>query len=120
MAAAATGGELLLKNTIPEHVRAVIHVARECGCEIKNTALIRVSGPEGLVPLIRSDFRTDFNRYAAPGPGIMTTAHGTSIIVETVFKTGTSMLKSCSDGREYKVEGRIAIIKGVRKWSEQM
>jgi UDP-N-acetylglucosamine 1-carboxyvinyltransferase len=120
VAAAATGGELLLKNTIPEHVRAVIHVARECGCEIKEYGnSIRVSGPERPRPVdsIRTlpypGFPTDMQPQVL---ALLTTAHGTSIIVETVFENRYKHVEELLRmGANIKVEGRIAIIKGVRK-----
>ena len=47
---------------------------------------------------------------------LLTTAHGTSIIVETVFENRYKHVEELLRmGANIKVEGRIAIIKGVRK-----
>jgi UDP-N-acetylglucosamine 1-carboxyvinyltransferase len=119
-AAATTGGDLVLRKVIPEHIRAVIHVARECGCIIREYSdSIRVKGPERPNPIdsLRTlpypGFPTDMQPQIL---ALLTTANGTSIIVETVFENRYKHVEELLRmGANIKVEGRIAVIKGVRK-----
>jgi UDP-N-acetylglucosamine 1-carboxyvinyltransferase len=119
-AAAATRGQLVLRNITPEHIRAVIHVARECGCVIQeNSDCIRVKGPQRPRPVdsIRTlpypGFPTDMQPQIL---ALLTIAQGTSIIVETVFENRYKHVEELLRmGANIKVEGRIAVIKGVEK-----
>jgi UDP-N-acetylglucosamine 1-carboxyvinyltransferase len=119
-AAAITGGRLVLKNTIPEHTRAISHVLRECGCEIKEYKHnITITGPlrPNSIDIIRTlpfpGFPTDMQSQIV---ALLTLAKGTSIIVETVFENRYRHVDELIRmGADITIEGRIAVIKGVEK-----
>ena len=88
MAVAATQGEAILENVMPEHLRTPIMKLRETGVQVEEgETTIRVAAPE---PIVSTDLET------APYPGfptdlqqpfgvLMSIARGTSIIRETIF-----------------------------------
>ena len=89
MAAAVTGGEIVLDNVIPRHLDAVIAKLREAGVQIREeSGRLIVQAPPRLRALeyVRTlpypGFPTDLQ---APMMAVLTRAHGTSIIVENVF-----------------------------------
>jgi UDP-N-acetylglucosamine 1-carboxyvinyltransferase len=120
VAAGITGGELLLRNVIPEHLGSIISLLRESGCKItvKDGTLL-VGGPARLraIDIVRTlpypGFPTDMQ---AQFVAMLSVARGTSIMVETVFenryKHVGELLKM---GANIKLEGRIAVIKGVKR-----
>jgi len=120
IASAITGGDILLKSVVPEHLNSVISYLRESGCRINaKRCSIHISGPQRpkALDIVRTlpypGFPTDMQAQMS---ALLTVARGTSIIVETVFenryKHVDELLKM---GANIKVEGRIAVIKGVRK-----
>lgn len=120
LAAGITGGDLLLKNIEPEHVNSITSILRECGCKIiiKGNKM-QVAGPARLrsIDSIRTlpypGFPTDMQAQMVAA---LSVARGTSIMVETVFenryKHVDELLKM---GACIKLEGRMAVIKGVKK-----
>jgi UDP-N-acetylglucosamine 1-carboxyvinyltransferase len=87
-AAGITGGELLLRNVIPEHMSSITAILRESGCRIsiKGSTML-IIGPSRLraVDIIRTlpypGFPTDMQAQLV---AMLTMARGTSIMVETV------------------------------------
>ncbi len=121
-AAAVTRGDIAVKKAVPEHVRAIVYTLRECGCRIKeyNDAL-HIIGPErpACIDTLRTlpypGFPTDMQAQIG---AVLTVAKGTSIIVETVFESRYKYVDELIRmGADIKIEGRIAIIKGVSKLS---
>lgn len=119
-AAAITGSELTLKNVIPEHISSVISLLRECGCRIsiKGSTLV-ISSPSRLnsIDMVRTlpypGFPTDMQAQIL---AMTTIARGTSIIVETVFENRYKHVDELLRmGANIKLEGRIAVIKGVKR-----
>ena len=119
--AAATSGKLELNNVIPEHITPVIKKLEECGCKFEiNKKRIIIETPKKLKSV---DIKT------MPYPGFPTDmqsvftsmlciARGTSVIVENIFENRykyTNELKRM--GAKINIEGKIAIVKGVRKLS---
>ncbi|MDW7652435.1 MAG: UDP-N-acetylglucosamine 1-carboxyvinyltransferase [Bacillota bacterium] len=89
MAAANTGGDVLLENVIPGHLDAVISKLRETGAQIREeNDRLRIQGPERpkAVEFVRTlpypGFPTDLQ---APMMALLTRASGTSIVIENVF-----------------------------------
>jgi UDP-N-acetylglucosamine 1-carboxyvinyltransferase len=94
VAAAITGGELMITNCEPGHLQAVIEKLREVGVKIEQTDRdkLRVAGNgESLAPYKAADvttavypgFPTDMQaQYMA----LMTQAEGDSVITETIFE----------------------------------
>ena len=117
--AAATSGNLKLNNIIPEHITPMLDKLEECGCKFnidKNS--IMLESPKKLKAVdIKTmpypGFPTDMQSVFT---SMLTTAKGTSIIVENIFENRykyTNELKRM--GAKINIEGKIAIVKGVRK-----
>lgn len=119
VAAAITGGEVTLTNVIPEHVEAVTAKLREAGVKIFDSDnIIKIIGPEKLKAI---DFKT------LPYPGFPTDmqsplmvlaciAEGTSIVTESIFENRFKHVDEMRRmGADIKIEGRVAIVKGVPK-----
>ena len=118
---AITGGDVLLKNVIPEHVEAVIAKLREVGVVIiESNSGIRVQGTRSLKGV---DFKTmPFPGFPtdlqAPLLALMTIAGGTSVVTETIFENRFKHVDEFRRmGADIKVEGRVAIVKGVESLS---
>ena len=117
--AAMTGGSLKLKNADATHITPVIDKLEESGCKIetyKNT--IQIEGPKKLKAVdIKTmpypGFPTDMQSIFAT---TMTVAKGTSVIVENIFENRYKYTQELVRmGAKIKVEGKTAVIKGVRK-----
>jgi UDP-N-acetylglucosamine 1-carboxyvinyltransferase len=117
VAAAITGGELLLTNCAPEHLSAITDKLRNCGVEIHAEASggLRVCRPG---PLRSADVTTEeYPGFAtdmqAQYMALMTQAAGTSIIIETIFENrflhASEMMRM---GADITVEGRQAVVRG--------
>lgn len=122
-AAAATGGDILIKNIREDHMSSVIPVFEETGCiiEYPQKHSLRLKAPERLYAsrIIRTNPYPGFPTDAqAPVMAMTTVADGTSIIVENIFE---SRYKHVGEllrlGADIKVEGRVAIVEGVRRLS---
>ncbi|PKM82216.1 MAG: UDP-N-acetylglucosamine 1-carboxyvinyltransferase [Firmicutes bacterium HGW-Firmicutes-14] len=121
VAATLTGGEVYLENVISEHLKPVIAKLEEVGAKIKNGgAGVRVTAPDKILPI---------NLQTLPYPGfptdmqsqmtsLLAVADGTSIITETVFENRFMHTEELIRmGADIKVDGRIAVIKGVSRLS---
>lgn len=118
--AAATGGNIEITEVIPEHFSALLFKLKEAGCKLKiEKTKIEIESPKRLfsVDTIKTlpypAFPTDLQ---APMLALMSIASGTSIIVENIFE---NRFKHVNDlikmGAKITIEGRTAIIKGVKK-----
>lgn len=122
-AAAVTVGDLLLKNVVKEHIGAVIPVFEEAGCTIetnyKNSLRIIAPTRPYFNRMIRTmpypGFPTDAQ---APVMAMSCLADGTSVFVENIF---TNRYKHVGEllrlGADIKVEGRVAVVEGVKRLS---
>jgi len=121
IAAAITGGDVLIEKADPLLLKPLIVKLEEAGVQIKlKKNLIEVIGPDRVKAV---DIKT------LPFPGFATdmqpqfmalscVAKGTSVITETVFENRfvhTGDLKRM--GADIKVEGHIAIVQGVKELS---
>lgn len=119
-AAGITGGQLLLRNVIPEHLSSITAILREAGCRVSTRgSTMLVNGPARLraVDIIRTlpypGFPTDMQAQLV---AMLTVARGTSIMVETVFENRYKHVDELLRmGANIKLEGRLAVIKGVKK-----
>lgn len=116
MAAAATGGELLLQDVIPTHLEAPIAKLKEIGYEINTTLdTVEVKGSNKLNP---ADVKTfpypGFPTDLQPlGIVVLTRSSGTSIVTENVFENRFRHVDELKRlGARIKVEGRTALIEG--------
>ncbi len=120
IAAGITGGEITLKNVCPEHLIPVISNLKDCGCRIKtNKSDLHITGPvrNKAIDIIRTlpypGFPTDMQAQMV---SLLSVAKGTSIFVETVFENRYKHVEELSRmGADIRVEGRMAVIKGVKK-----
>ena len=117
--AAATGGKIKVINTEPEHITPIIHKLQECGCKIETKGkTIQLEAPKKLKAVdIKTmpypGFPTDMQSIFG---SMLSLAKGTSVIVENIFENRykyTSELKKM--GAKIQIEGKMAVIKGVRK-----
>lgn len=118
-AAAATRGDVIVRNVIPKHLEATTAKLEEIGCEVEEfDDAVRVRAPHVL-------HRTHVKTLPYPGyptdmqPQIAVTlalAEGTSIVTESIFENRFKYADELSRmGANIKVEGNSAIIDGVRK-----
>jgi UDP-N-acetylglucosamine 1-carboxyvinyltransferase len=119
IAAAATGGEVLVKNVIPRHLECISAKLRETGTivqEYEDSVLIK-----GASTLRRANVKTlpypGFPTDMQPQMGVlMCIANGTSVITEGVYDNRfkyTNELRKM--GAEIQVDGRVAVIEGGKR-----
>jgi UDP-N-acetylglucosamine 1-carboxyvinyltransferase len=121
-AAAITGSTLTISKVIPEHMAPVIPVFEECGCRIEiQEQSIKIISPNrlGRIKSIRTmpypGFPTDAQ---APVMAMTTLSDGTSVFVENIFESRYKHVGELMRlGANIKVEGRVAIVEGVRRLS---
>lgn len=116
--AGITGGDITLKNCIPDHLDAVIMKLKDAGITFKNTTKgLRVMGPEkpaaqDAKTMPYPGFPTDMQ---AQFMTLMTVANGTSVIRETVFENRFMHVAELKRmGADINIEGGAATIKGVK------
>ena len=116
-AAAATRGDITVRNVIPKHLEAISAKLLESGCEVVEfDDAVRVVGK----PKQR---HTNINTLPYPGfptdmqPQMTVTlalAEGTSIVTESIFENRFKYVDELARmGGSIKVEGNVAIIGGV-------
>lgn len=120
-AAAATGGDVLVKNVIPKHLEATTAKLVEVGCTVQEfDDSVRVIAPEKLqhtqvTTLPYPGFPTDMQPQMAVLLGI---AEGTSTVTESIFENRFRYVDELTRmSAEIKVESNIAIITGVKKYT---
>lgn len=120
IAACVTGGELVLKNVVPEHLGAVISVLRDAGCFInvkRNTLKVSGIARSHAIEIVRTlpypGFPTDMQAQLM---SLLAISKGTSMIIETVFENRYRHVEELTKmGANIRLEGRLAVIKGVEK-----
>lgn len=117
-AAAATKGDVMVKNVIPKHLEATTAKLLEIGCEVEEF--------DSAVRVVASKRLTSANVKTLPYPGYPTDmqpqigvtlalAAGTSIVTESIFENRFKYMDELARmGAEVKVEGNTAIITGVK------
>ena len=120
-AAAATGGDVMVKNVIPKHLEATTAKLLEVGCIIEEfDDAVRVISNGRLqrtqvTTLPYPGFPTDMQPQMAVVLGI---ADGTSTVTESIFENRFKYVDELTRmGADIKVEGNIAIINGVQKYT---
>ena len=131
-AAAATGGDVTVKNVIPKHLEATTAKLEEIGCEVEefdDAVRVRAAGRLHRTHVKtragKRLHRTHVKTLPYPGyptdmqPQIAVTlalAEGTSIVTESIFENRFKYADELSRmGACIKVEGNSAIIDGVKK-----
>ena len=117
--AAMTGGNIRLINTDCETITPVIDKLEEAGCKLKTSKNeIEISAPKkikavNIKTMPYPGFPTDMQSIFAT---TMTTAKGTSIVVENIFENRYKYTQELVRmGAKINVEGKTAVVKGVRK-----
>ncbi|HPM00386.1 MAG TPA: UDP-N-acetylglucosamine 1-carboxyvinyltransferase, partial [Bacillota bacterium] len=121
VAAAATGGDVIVEGIVPEHLKPVTAKLKEMGAEVQEyERAIRVRAAERLNSVdIKTmpypGFPTDMQSQMMTA---MCLAKGTSIATETVFENRFMHINELKlMGANIKVDGRSAIIEGCEKFS---
>ncbi|MCI9546937.1 MAG: UDP-N-acetylglucosamine 1-carboxyvinyltransferase [Lachnospiraceae bacterium] len=116
-AAAATRGDVLVRNVIPKHLEATTAKLEEIGCEVMEfDDSVRVIAAGNLrrthvKTLPYPGYPTDMQPQIA---ATLTMATGTSIVTESIFENRFKYVDELSRmGANIKVEGNTAIIDGV-------
>lgn len=119
VAAAISGGDLILENVIIDHLKPVIAKLIEMGVEIEETPSglrVKREGPLKAVDvktLPYPGFPTDMQ---AQFMSLLSIAQGTSILTETVFENRFMHAEELKRmGADIKIEGRSAVIEGMTR-----
>ncbi|MBQ4566251.1 MAG: UDP-N-acetylglucosamine 1-carboxyvinyltransferase [Oscillospiraceae bacterium] len=116
-AAAATRGELLLKNVRPEHLRAVTNVLQEAGCRIwegSGELSLHCHSLRGVSPIRTAPYDGFPTDAQAPVMAAMATAEGTTVFEETVFSDRMGHIPAlCAMGAKISAAKRCAVVQGV-------
>ena len=118
-AAAATGGNVVLRGTRPDTLGAVLEKLAEAGATIAAEGdVIRVSrrGKLAAVTLRTAPYPAFPTDMQAQLMALMTVADGASVITETIFENRMMHVQELKRlGADIEVEGNTAIVKGVAK-----
>jgi UDP-N-acetylglucosamine 1-carboxyvinyltransferase len=118
VAAAISGGDVIVENVITSHIKPVIAKLKEAGVKIiENGDNVRVIRDSKLKPIdIKTmpypGFPTDMqSQFMA----LMTMCEGTSVVIETVFENRFMHVDELKRmGADIKIDGKSAIVQGVK------
>ena len=120
-AAAATKGDVTVKNVIPKHLEATTAKLIEVGCEVEEfDDAVRVVASKPLhhtqvTALPYPGFPTDMQPQMSVVLGI---SEGTSTVTESIFENRFKYVDELTRmGADIKVESNIAIINGVKGYT---
>src|SRR6266851_2329946 len=121
VAAAITGGDVLVRNAVPEHLDAVIQKLRAAGCQIiLEEGGLRCKGPKDIHSIdvktsAHPGFPTDMQAQLMV---LMTVANGTAMISENIFENRFMHVSELQRmGADISVQGSTAVVKGVKSLS---
>ncbi len=118
-AAAATRGDVMVRNVIPKHLEATSAKLQDIGCEVEEF--------DNAVRVVSSKRLKSTNVKTLPYPGYPTDmqpqisvtlalASGTSIVTESIFENRFKYMDELARmGADVRVEGNTAIITGKEK-----
>lgn len=119
-AVAAAGGKLELRNIVPAHLETVIGCLTEAGCKFRylgDTLTMESTKPlKAISPVITRPY-PDFPTDAQP-PLLASVlgAMGTTVFVENIFENRYRYVDELKRmGADVTVEGRVAMVTGVKK-----
>ncbi len=120
-AAAATGGDITVKNVIPKHLEATTAKLLEIGCRVvEYDDAVRVTATGQLkatqvTTLPYPGFPTDMQPQMAVVLGI---ADGVSTVTENIFESRFKYVDELTRmGATIRVESNVAIITGIKKYT---
>lgn len=119
VAAAITGGNVVIDNVVPDHLKPISAKLREAGVEvIEESNSIHVTTSDNIKAV-------DVKTHPYPGfptdmqaqmTALMSKAEGTSMIIETIFENRFMHISELKRmGANIKIEGRSAIIEGKKE-----
>ncbi len=121
IAAAITGGDVYVRNIIPEHMYSVSLKMMEMGIEIEEgDDYVRVVAPTELratnvKTLPHPGFPTDLQPQMV---ALLSVANGTSTVIEGVWDNRFQYIDQLKrTGAKIKVDGRMAVVEGATKLS---
>lgn len=119
VAAAATGGDVLIENVIPKHLESIIAKLVEAGAEITEydeAVRVKMTGrPKkcNVKTMPHPGFPTDMQPQIAT---LLAIADGTSIVTEGVWDNRFRYVEQLIGmGAKIQVDGKMAVITGVEK-----
>lgn len=120
IAALMTGGHIRVSDARPEHMRAALSALSDMGADIREDSGgidIRSRGRIRSVHIIRTmpypGFPTDIQ---SPFMALASVADGTSVFVENIFENRYRHVDELVRmGADIKVEGRSAVVRGVKE-----
>lgn len=121
MAAAATRGDIVIKDVIPKHLESITAKLLEMGCKlVEGDDWIRVIaegevGSTNVKTLPYPGFPTDMQPQIAV---VLALAKGSSMVTESIFENRFKYVDELNRmGAKIKVEGNTAYIEGVEKFT---
>lgn len=116
IAAAATGGDILVKNVIPKHLESITAKMEKIGINIEefdDSVRVWVDGPlvkTSIKTMPHPGFPTDMQPQIAV---LLTLAEGTSIITESIWDNRFRYVDELRRmGADISVDGKVAVIEG--------
>lgn len=117
VAAAATKGDVLIKNVIPKHLESITKKLEDCGVTVEEfDEAVRVSCGErplkcNIKTMPHPGFPTDMQPQMTV---LLALADGTSIVSESVWDNRFRYVEQLIRmGAQINVEGKVAIVQGV-------
>ena len=117
VAAAATGGDVLIKNVIPKHLESISAKLEEMGVELSEF--------DDAIRVVRNGNLNKCNIKTMPHPGfptdmqpqiavLLSLAQGTSIINESVWDNRFRYVEELKRmGAQISVDGKLAVVEGI-------
>ena len=119
VAAAATGGDVLIKNVIPKHLEPITAKLRRAGAEVTEyDDMVRVCRTGPIQPLkINTMPHPGFPTDMQPLMGVLlSVAQGTSTITEGIWDNRFRYVDELRKmGANVQVDGQVAVFEGVEK-----
>ncbi|MEO8627503.1 MAG: UDP-N-acetylglucosamine 1-carboxyvinyltransferase [Betaproteobacteria bacterium] len=117
LAAAATGGDIRLKDTRPNTLNAVLHKLADAGAIIErgpDWLSLRANGKMRAVDLRTAPYPAFPTDMQAQFMALNTVAAGTSVITETIFENRFMHVQELRRlGADIEVDGNTAVVRGV-------
>ena len=121
IAAAATKGDVIIKNVIPKHLESISAKLIEMGVIVEegdDSVRVTVDGPLKAVSVKTAPYPGFPTDVQQPMSALLSTAPGKSLVAESIWESRHKHIDELVKmGASIKVESRTAIIEGVEKLS---
>ncbi|MEO7242292.1 MAG: UDP-N-acetylglucosamine 1-carboxyvinyltransferase [Variovorax sp.] len=119
-AAAATGGDVMLRGARGEHLQAVIDKLCDAGCKVDSSAegvRLRSTGPAGARLRAQSFWTTEYPGFPtdmqAQFMALNCVAQGSATVTETIFENRFMHVNELSRlGAHIHIDGKVAVVQG--------